>query len=640
MLVFSSTFVNAAKEGRKLLDSLLVEYSDIKKDTNAVKLLNKLSIGYYILHSDSGEYYGNIGLELAKELGWEAGIASSKNCLATNYWAKSMAPEAMEYYLDALNIYEEIDDKQGLLKSYGNMAMIYSELGRYNKALEYYQKSISMASKLGDELGLARNYGNIGTVHMYHMDSDSALYYFNKSKVLNEKANRRNYLSINYLNIGVVYIDDSLYAQAYEYSMKSYEISKEIGNKRVLALSLANLGEIYIMHYFYPDKIPPDSDFIFKDKEDNLSKAIEYFEESRKIFDELDDKNNLMNICESLYDAYLVKGNYQQASVLKQKQNELMDTLTSEKAQKQIAMLDAKREIDLKDQQIRISELKLESKNELLVIIGIAFIILAIVAVILFRLHIQNRRINKKLVEQSKIISNQVATKDKFFSIIAHDLKNPISSMAKSIEMIHKDFDVFDKDEIKEFVSDLKKSSENVYALLEDLLTWSRSQRGMIEANKEKYNARDIAERAINQLESQATAKKISLINKIEENESVYIDANLTITLLRNLISNAIKFSNENSQVEVSLRKSTNGIISYEVTDHGIGIDTKTIDNLFRIDSAQSGIGTAGEKGTGLGLIVCKEFANKQNGDITVKSKQGNGSTFSFSFPNENGAYQ
>jgi signal transduction histidine kinase len=625
----------AALDGRALIDSLLSEVPKVKRDTNAVKLLCLLSWNYYITNTDSGLFYGNQALEIANEIEYKRGIATAKAALASNYSAKAMTGEATTNYLEALEIYEEIGDKRGIINSYGNIAMLYSIVEKYDHAINYYHKTLYMAKELNSEIDLARNFGNLGIVFKHLKKMDSARFYLEKSIQVNEKLGNRNYLAVNYFNLGAICIDDSLYIDAYHHTMKAFDIANDIGNKRLVALIYINLGTIYKANYFYPKKLNPRPDFLFKDDKQNLFKSIEYLEKGREILIGLDDKKNLIEANDYLYEALILNHDFRKAAEVKEHYFALQDSILTDETRKQMAFLDAKSELELKDQEIRLSALELEKKNNLLLIAGFAFVVLAITAFIFYRMNVQKRRINQKLIEQSKIISDQVATKDKFFSIIAHDLRNPISSMAQSVNMIDQEFDSFSEEEIREFIGDLNKSSKNVYALLEDLLTWSRSQRGMIEAHKERYNARDIAARAISQLESQASAKKIELVNTVDEIETAYIDANLTITMLRNLLSNAIKFSYEGSQVELGFNLCEDGKKSFIVTDHGVGMDQRTIDILFRIDSAYSGIGTSGEKGTGLGLIVCKEFADKQNGSITVESQLDKGSIFSYSFPDD-----
>jgi len=637
LFLYSNFTAKSALSNRELVDSLLSEVTEAGKDTNAVKLYNTLSFSYHIFDTDSGLSYGNISLRLAEDLDWKKGIAGARNSLAANYITKSMTSEATMNYLKALSIYEDIEDKRGILKSYGNMSMLYSIIKRYDIAIDYYHKSISMAKELNSDRDLARNYGNLSSVYKLIKNIDSSKYYIKKSIEMNEKLDKKDYLVINYLNLGAISIDDSSYTDAYKYTMKSLSLAKDMNNKRIIATCYANFGNIYKMSYYYPHKFIPRPDFLLSNPKLNLLKSIEFLEKARAAFSEMNDRKSLMEVCDYLFEVRLLNNNFHEAAQIRQKYYDLQDSVLNEETKKQIALLDAKSELDQKDQQLRMYDLEIEAMSSQLVIIGVAFVAIAIIAIIFYRLNNQKQKINKKLREQSIIISDQVATKDKFFSIIAHDLKNPIASMAQSIELINNEFDRFDVSELKEFLDVLENSSKNASALLEDLLTWSRSQRGMIEAYKEVYNAKDTAARAISQLEPQASLKKIDIINNIENDQKVYLDANLTITILRNLISNAIKFSQIGSIIEVSFRKSNNGFSSYQVRDYGMGMDTKTLDSMFRIESAQSGVGTAGERGTGLGLIVCKEFADKQNGNIFVTSKLGEGSIFTFEIPDDSG---
>ena len=638
ILLFFTLFCDLAseKEGRALIDSLLTELDDIEKDTNAVNLFTELSVNYYIMDTDSGLMYAKKALQLAKEIDWKRGIAKARNSLATNYWAKNKLPEAMENYIQMLDIFEQMNYKPGIAVGLSNLAMIYSDMEQYDKALVYYQKAVKMEKELNNQSSLARNYGNLGIVHQRIGNNDSALYYHFKSLEIHKKLDTKMPISINYLNIGSIYIEDTVYAKAYDYNIQAFDLAKELENKRVMALSLANIGNVYLLVYYNFPKIETAYDFAFSSRERNLEKAIEYLERSKDLLLDINDKKNLKEITNFLMDAYLVKHDFDKASQYREAFETLRDSLMTEKAHARIAQLDASRELELKDKQLKIKELQIQSKNVQITIIIIALVLLAIISIIFLRMNNQKRKINDKLVEQSRIISEQNATKDKFFSIIAHDLRNPVSTISQSIDVLHDEFDNLDKQELKEYIADLRKSSQNLYALVEDLLTWSRSQRGIIHANKETYQAKDIVERAISQIEAQAAKKDIQILNKVPESKKVHIDAALTITILRNILSNSIKFSEFNSSVEVSLGKCENGKDSFKIKDHGIGMDQQTIDSLFKIDNAHSGIGTAGEKGTGLGLIVCKEFADKQDGSIEVESKAGKGSTFTFVFPAEN----
>ncbi|HAW09152.1 MAG TPA: hypothetical protein DCW42_08330 [Bacteroidetes bacterium] len=237
-----------------------------------------------------------------------------------------------------------------------------------------------------------------------------------------------------------------------------------------------------------------------------------------------------------------------------------------------------------------------------------------------------------QLLIQNKELHELNATKDKFFSIIAHDLKNPISSFRDSIDLLANDYEKFTEFEKIEFITEINKSANGVYELLENLLTWSRSQRGKIEFNPQNFYLTYIANNVLSLLKPVAQKKEIQIISNIDENLSVFGDINMINTVLRNLVSNAIKFTPIGGNITIN-SEIIDGFVKISVSDTGIGISEENLNKLFTLDQQITTIGTNQEKGTGLGLIICKEFIEKHNGIISVESKIGKGSTFSFTVP-------
>lgn len=224
------------------------------------------------------------------------------------------------------------------------------------------------------------------------------------------------------------------------------------------------------------------------------------------------------------------------------------------------------------------------------------------------------------------------ATKDKFFSIMAHDLKNPLSIFALATDTLVKEYEHLEKEDLNEYLRDLKDNAQNIYNLLENLLTWSRTQRGKISYNPDIFDLKFIVDSNVQLYIAAAHAKKISIENQVNEEIRVFSDSNLINTILRNLINNAIKFTNEGGTITVSVESHLK-YYQVNVSDTGVGMSDLVIDNLFKIDVNTSTLGTGNEKGTGLGLIVCKEFVKLLGGEIWAKSELGSGSTFSFTIP-------
>ena len=226
-----------------------------------------------------------------------------------------------------------------------------------------------------------------------------------------------------------------------------------------------------------------------------------------------------------------------------------------------------------------------------------------------------------------------IVTKDKFFNIVAHDLKNPFTSLLGSSELLYDNINNMTSDNVRKLALILNNSAKGGYAILQNLLDWSRSQTGLLKINPETLNMRVIVNENIDNFQLQVTSKGINLRSEISEDLFIMADKNMINTVLRNLLSNAIKYTYKNGVVIVKLLVKPEEII-VTVQDSGIGIPKEKVESLFRIDNALSQPGTEKEQGTGLGLKLCKEFAERMGGRIWVESKVGKGSEFKFTIPN------
>lgn len=227
-------------------------------------------------------------------------------------------------------------------------------------------------------------------------------------------------------------------------------------------------------------------------------------------------------------------------------------------------------------------------------------------------------------------------SKDKFFSIISHDLRSPFSGFLGLTELLDQDFESFEKEEIKTLSKNMNFAAKDLYALLENLLEWSRSQMNNISFNPEKINILDIINNLSNLFEQTLNNKSLNLIiNKPQKDDEVFVfaDSYMVNSIIRNLISNAIKFSPKGNNIEVIIENLNTDFTNIYVKDYGVGISKQNIDSLFKIDSKYVTKGTENEKGTGLGLLLCYEFATKNSGNISVESELGIGTTFKVSLP-------
>jgi two-component system sensor histidine kinase/response regulator len=238
-----------------------------------------------------------------------------------------------------------------------------------------------------------------------------------------------------------------------------------------------------------------------------------------------------------------------------------------------------------------------------------------------------NTNLEKKVEDRTKELKELNATKDKFFSIIAHDLKNPFNTLMGFTELLATNFNSYKKNKVVEFINIIFHTSKNTYLLLENLLEWSRSQTGRLEITPATIDISELVSENIDLVYNNASNKKLKIYNNISKEAEVYADPNMINTVIRNLLSNAVKYTGQGGKIEIS-SKTRDNYIEIKVSDSGVGIKPENLKKLFRLDENFTTKGTADEAGTGLGLILCKEFVQKNGGEIWVNSTYGKGSEF------------
>ncbi|TGL39200.1 PAS domain-containing sensor histidine kinase [Leptospira perdikensis] len=249
--------------------------------------------------------------------------------------------------------------------------------------------------------------------------------------------------------------------------------------------------------------------------------------------------------------------------------------------------------------------------------------------------NITERKLAENNLKQSAIrLAELNSTKDKFFSIIAHDLRGPLGTQREFTKILNEKDSSFTDAERSTYLKMLEESSDLVYSLLENLLDWARSQTGAIQFQPVPIDVYDLVQRVIGVLTLSANKKQMTISNQIPEQLEIVADSFMIETVVRNLISNAIKYSNSQEVITIGVLpselQSNSNQITFFVKDEGVGMHKEQIENLFRLDQKSSTLGTGQEAGTGLGLILCKEFLEQHKGKIWVESKPGFGSTFFF----------
>jgi len=244
----------------------------------------------------------------------------------------------------------------------------------------------------------------------------------------------------------------------------------------------------------------------------------------------------------------------------------------------------------------------------------------------------KQKKIKKKLIKSKAAVEKINKTKDKFFEIISHDLKSPFNSIIGFSDLLNTEYDTFDDLQRKEFIKKINTSSLDTFKLLENILTWARTQTDGIIINKKNLNIKKLVDKSISSYLSNADSKNISIINNVQPELIISIDENTALTFIRNIVNNAIKFTNKGGSVTIASHVNKDSI-KLHITDTGVGMSPEVVDTLFQIDKNMSTKGTNNEKGTGLGLLLCKEFIERNGGSISVKSEKNKGSEFIISLP-------
>ncbi|MDA3954464.1 MAG: tetratricopeptide repeat protein [Bacteroidales bacterium] len=592
-----------------------------------------------VSYAELGDYKNSIknfllSLEIAQKINQENEIAKIYNNLGNIYHEISSYEEALKYFLDALEIYKKTDNQTGLSVIYNNLGIVYQSIKENDRALEYYQKALEIDLKKDQKFGQADSYNNIGTVYDEKGDKEKALEYYTKSLQLNKELDYSSGLATALNNIGLVYLDLGEFDKAYANLKESTDLSKGLNDNYSLANNYNNLAKLFVIQKQY-------------------SKAQYYLNQSIELSKKIKVKEWLTESYDLYYQLYSEQNNYKKALEYYKLYSEMNDTIfkatstnrvTEMKIKFETGNLETENELLKKDNEIHLLELNRQRNiKNYWIAFSILILALAILSFRQFQLkkntnnllkskNNQLRETNEKLTISENNLKELNATKDKFFSIIAHDLKNPFQSLLGFSEALYNQTEELNKEEINEYSQIIYESSQNLFNLLGNLLEWSKSQLGSMNLLPKKINLFESVDEVLELIELIAQKKNIKIVSLISKEDIAYADKHMISSVIRNLISNALKFTNHGGKIELSSITSENSI-TISVKDNGKGISEENLKKLFKIDQSYSTKGTENESGTGLGLILCKELITQSNGDISVKSTLGKGSDFQFTLP-------
>jgi len=601
----------------------------------AGEALRNIASNYYnwSKYIEAKDYYER-ALDIFKKNQYFEGIAVTLRGLARilGHWGEYDA--ALNKNQEALKFWDEIGNRDGVASAHAGIGQIYKELGNYERSFEYFRKSLDIYTDLKNSSEIVNLTLNIGDIYLRTELFDKALEYYFKAEEIGKQLNNKKLKATTLGSIGEAYNKKGDYLKALDYQQKSLKLKEEIGDTKLLSITYTEMGLIYYNVEEYTKALN------FMRKGLGAAKEINFIYQ--------------INLC-NLHLSRIYEKTGQSTKALKTYKEYIAgkENIHSEESRQAIDELQTRYELERKEKENQLlrHDDQLDTaqiRNQQLVIGFVLFILLGtFVLSIIFhsryqtnqKLNIQLSLKNKEIEEQQKnveILNAELkeanATKDKFFSIVAHDLKNPFNSLLVLSTLLLEEWGTFSDDEKKQFIQQIKSSAENTYSLLQNLLSWASTQSGKAVIIKESIDLSRLSSEAVTLLKPVAKNKRIKLQSTIDEQTMAYADKNMISTVLLNLVSNAVKFTPHKGIIVVKAYEKNNHV-EVEISDNGVGISSKNLEKLFKPDVKFHTVGTDKEKGTGFGLILCKEFIEKNNGDIWVESTEGKGSRFYFSLP-------
>ncbi|MDD4217079.1 MAG: tetratricopeptide repeat-containing sensor histidine kinase [Bacteroidales bacterium] len=545
-----------------------------------------------------------------------------KICLLSGsvYRSSGQYEDALKYDLLGLKHTEKNKDVLLEAKALNNIGIDFYRSQNINKALEYYLFAEKKYIEVGDASGTGDCYNNIAMAYDDLQKVDSALFYYEKAQNIFEEHNNKDAISDILNNKAGVYYKNGDFEKCFELIMKSLEIQEELGNENKLAYTLINIGTLYYSIGEY-------------------EKAIEYEKRGLSIAEKNHSYPHLRFGYKSLANAYAEIGDYQKAFLTQIKYEAANDTIFNQDMAQAISEMQTKYETEKIAQQVKL----LQTENKLadiqinkgrILIFGFFIVIVMgfVIAIILIRQNKFKSRLNKNLESKNMELNLLNATKNKFFAIVSHDIKNPLSGFKAITSSLDESFSEMSEGDIKKYIKLLRNSSDQLNELLKGLLSWGALLSSNKEINLKEVQLSEIIDKIVKFVNIDSVAKEIELIVNTCELPKVYVDENMLLTIVRNIVSNAIKFTHPGGQITINLYHENNRNIVL-IQDNGIGIEQEDINKLFRIDADTKTIGNSKDKGAGLGLILVKEMANRCNIEIDVRSEFGKGTEFVLSVP-------
>lgn len=567
-------------------------------------------------------------LEKTKELNDSLLISECYDAYGAYYYYSDI-PQSIDYYIKSIRILEKYAETETLLSRVINIGSLYGRIGQNEQAIEYLLRGAEIAENTHQDYVMSTVYNNLAAIYFEMQEVEKSKYYLEEALKIARNLNDEPMICGIMVNLGELYQGEKKYDVAlnyYEQGLNNPAINN-IPDQKIYTLH--NIATLYYDLGEY-------------------NTSVQYAENALAMAKQLNITMHNVELYSILSKSYEKNQNYKKALENQKLYKIYNDSLFNLQSTEKIAEIQSKYDFDTaesenillkKDNEIQALTIQKQKNRQYLLLI-ILFLIFSVIVLAWFKIK-RDRKTNiilsaknAEIELKSKELEKANIAKDKFFSILAHDLRNPFNSILGSMELLSNEYDVMSDDERRHFINLIYKSAQSTNKLLANLLEWSRTQRGGVKLDKKKNDVASLIKESVNLHQNLATKKEISIDNQVQDNTIAFFDKRTITITINNLINNAIKFTSQKGNVTISAER-VNGSVHIAIQDTGVGIPPHALKSLFKIEVAQSTPGTDSEPGTGLGLILCKEFVEKNNGSIHVSSEEGKGSCFKISLPAE-----
>lgn len=593
--------------------------------TNLASNYNNIAVIYDIWgdNETSLNYYMR-SLEINRERDFERGIAYNLINIGLIYHNLGRILQALDTQMEALAYVERMNDLNGQALIFHNLGSIYSDLEKHDESLQKFRRTIVLRQQIDDLAGLGSTFHNMGIVMLAKNEVDSARYYFQRAIDATERSNNLRMMPGILISMGELAMDDKDYPSAMDYFTRAHQISVKMNDQYRIGHSLKKQAMVW-------------------HSQGNFREALAKAQEAMNIALTIENKKLQMYVSRSLSIIYESRGEITRAFEYFKGYTSIADSLNNFEIQRRSARLDAEYEYMKKETELLLRKTEMELANRNRLNRQIFFTVLAVLfalflGVILVLNHKNKMRIqvayedlvarNLEIAAQkdqlerlAKELEEAGKTKNRIFSVISHDLRGPLSYAVMAVDMALKK----DEEFIRKSLPLIKTNLDNVYALTDSLLEWAK-----VQMKKEALSIEDIDISAILSgvamgLDAQLSKKKILLESGVPRKTMIKGEKNILELVIRNILGNAIKFSNLESNIRITVEtKEQRTIVS--IADQGVGIPESDMQKLYG-ERTITRTGTADEKGSGMGLKLSKEFLAKINGELWLESEAGKGTT-------------